>query len=117
MTCAIAPNAPAYAKYLEARAMFDPLNASASDFEGLGDKSFTVTSVEPEVPLELIEVKAMGSGMREGGAFSLLWRGPNEPALPQATYRVTQAELGEIDLFLVPVAQFEDGFRYEAVFA
>lgn len=97
--------------------MFDPLKASASDFEGLGDTSFTITSVEPEVPLELLEVKTMGSGMRDGGAFSLLWRGPSEPALPQATYRVAQAELGEIDLFLVPVAQFEDGFRYEAVFA
>ena len=96
--------------------MLDLQMATARDFDELSDKAFAVIAPELEVRLELIEVKPLGSGMRDGGAFALLWQGPGAPALSQATYRLSHAALGELDLFLVPVAQFEDGFRYEAIF-
>ena len=85
-------------------------------FDGLQDRTFTVVSSEPPVALELVEVKKMGSGEREGGAFSVLWQGPIEPFLPQSIYRFSQAELGEHELFIVPVAEKTNGFQYESVF-
>ncbi|WP_417673776.1 DUF6916 family protein [Roseibium sp.] len=87
-----------------------------TNFEELKDRTFTVVSSEPPVVLKLVEVKKMGSGEREGGAFSVLWQGPSEPFLPQSIYRFSQAELGEHELFIVPVAEKTDGFQYESVF-
>jgi len=48
-------------------------------------------------------------------AFYLLFRGP-KPLLPQGIYRLAHPQLGEVDLFLVPIRQVRDGFVYEAVF-
>lgn len=49
-------------------------------------------------------------------SFTLLFRGPSDRYLPQATYRLGHAVLGQLDLFLVPVRQDAQGFDYEAVF-
>jgi hypothetical protein len=48
--------------------------------------------------------------------FSLLFQGPQNPLLPQQMYHLRQAEIGEMDLFLVPVGQDAGGTYYEAVF-
>jgi hypothetical protein len=48
--------------------------------------------------------------------FSVQFRGPEKIFLPQDTYRITHEQMGDFDLFLVPVAREELGFRYEAVF-
>lgn len=48
--------------------------------------------------------------------FSLLFRGPSEPPVPQATYTVSHPELGEFLLFLVPVGRDPHGLIYEACF-
>jgi hypothetical protein len=62
--------------------------------------------------VELIEVS--GAGARP---FSLVFRGPGEPVLPQRIYRLEHPALGALDLFLVPIGRQPDGLRYEAVFA
>jgi hypothetical protein len=49
--------------------------------------------------------------------FSLLFVGPPDPVLPQATYLLGHPALGELPIFLVPVGRDADGARYEAVFA
>ena len=49
--------------------------------------------------------------------FSLLFRGPVDPFLSQGTYRLDHAELGALDIFLVPIGPDAEGMRYEAVFA
>lgn len=48
--------------------------------------------------------------------FSLVFEGPAQPLLPQATYGMTHPSLGPLDIFLVPVARSPAGIRYEAVF-
>ncbi len=96
--------------------MTDMTTLTLHDFESLLDKTFDVRSVSPEVRLSLVEVKSMGSGEREGGAFSVLWQGPDEPVLEQAIYKIYQPDLGEQDVFLVPVAEKQAGVQYEAVF-
>lgn len=64
------------------------------------------------------------SAQRSGGQayagrepFTLLFRGPPAPVLPQRTYRVSCAARPAMDIFLVPVGAAADGVRYEAVFS
>lgn len=67
------------------------------------------------VETELIVAEDLGSTPKQE-RFSLIFRGPNEPYLPQRIYRVEHEKMGTLNLFLVPIAKDEDGFQYEAVF-
>lgn len=87
-----------------------------NDFEPHLNKVFEVRSVTPDLQLSLVEVKVLGQGAREGGAFSTLWQGPKEPVLAQCIHKLYQADFGEQDVFLVPVAEKDAGVQYEAVF-
>jgi hypothetical protein len=60
--------------------------------------------------LELAEVKSLGAGTGAREPFSLLFLGP--PELPQRIHRLEHAELGVLELFLVPIGPG----RYEAIF-
>lgn len=75
------------------------------------------------VELELIEASRVGElsarqarelGKRE--PFSLLFRGPAEAVLSQATWKLAHPELGELEIFLVPIDRRAEGMIYEAVF-
>jgi len=74
------------------------------------------------VDAKLIETTPVGS--RSGGssavaqreAFSIVFRGPAEPVLPQKIYTLEHAKLGRFELFLVPIGPDSSGMRYEAVF-
>ncbi|MGN6255745.1 MAG: DUF6916 family protein [Solirubrobacterales bacterium] len=50
-------------------------------------------------------------------AFSLLFHGPADPLLPQATYRFEHDSLGVMGIFIVPLGRDEHGSVYEAFFA
>jgi hypothetical protein len=49
--------------------------------------------------------------------FSLVFRGPQRPLLPQRIYRLEHEELGALEIFIVPICCDASGARYEAVFA
>jgi hypothetical protein len=73
---------------------------------------------EPErtLELELIEVSSDGQRKTPGGeSFSMVFRGPADPSLPQRTYRMEHGELGAFDLFIVPIRRDQDGLYYEAI--
>lgn len=77
--------------------------------------------VEAPVPIELTLVsvtpRRIEAHEQEGmERFSAMFMGPLEIFLPQQTYRVSHPEMGEFDLFLVPLGQEAEGFRYEAVY-
>ncbi|SHM64601.1 DUF6916 family protein [Roseibium suaedae] len=86
------------------------------DFKPVEGEVFSVSDGQDAVELKLVEVKSMGSGMREGGAFSLLWQGPQDPFLPQRIYSFAHEGLGQHDFFVVPVAEKTTGFQYEVIF-
>lgn len=52
--------------------------------------------------------------------FSLLFSGPLEPILPQATYALEHGTLDRMEIFLVPIgpdpSRKQSGMRYEAAF-
>ena len=87
---------------------FSPLQGGRFDLNA-GDDGW--------VPLALIEANALTphpSAVR--APFSLVFEGPAQPLLPQATYGLAHPTLGPLDIFLVPVARSPAGIRYEAVF-
>jgi len=82
----------------------------------LGQPFQIETDAEPALDCELVEVTPR-SEQRDGRRpFSLLFRGPAAPILPQRIYRLRHPTLGELDLFLVPIGPSGDGIGYEAVF-
>ncbi len=48
--------------------------------------------------------------------FSLIFLGAYPFALPQRLYRLKHENMGEVDIFLVPIGQDERGVSYQAVF-
>jgi hypothetical protein len=74
---------------------------------------------QQEIELNLTEVKGYLPGDAEQSGmerFSVFFDGPAEPYLPQTVYQLKHERMGEFELFLVPIAKNDQGFRYEAVF-
>jgi len=69
------------------------------------------------VLLEVCESAPVGSSHPGGRqAFSVLFSGPAAPALQQGLYWLRHVALGELGIFLVPIARVDGGMRYEAIF-
>jgi hypothetical protein len=91
-------------------------------------RELTIETFEPRVgdvfaldapqPVELVLHAVVALGPWPGGRqpFSLTFRGPDEPRLAQATYRLEHPELGALEIFIVPVGHDGDGLSYEAIF-
>lgn len=80
---------------------------------------FQLSLDQHPIELKLSEVKGYPAGPNEQGGmerFSVFFDGPSDPRLPQSVYRLTHEQMGEVDIFLVPIAKVAEGFRYEAVF-
>jgi|SRR5882672_9589528 len=67
------------------------------------------------VDAELITVSDLLLSPRQE-RFAIVFRGPNETFLGQGNRRLAHDQLGEFELFLVPVFQDDQGTNYEAVF-
>jgi hypothetical protein len=83
-----------------------------------------VIQVEHAAPLEveLIEASKLRAEPGRGGRpaarepFSLVFRGPMQPWVPQRLYTMKHEHMGAADLFLVAIGPDEVGMRYEALF-
>ena len=73
------------------------------------------SSAAPALPLELVhaELHLSGPGAE---SFSLLFAGPREPVLVQATYSLEHAVIKRFALFIVPVKQNAQSVYYKAIF-
>jgi len=69
-----------------------------------------------EIELELAEASSAGEWPGGRQPFRLLFRGPREPLLPQAIYRLEHAELGALEIFVVPIRRDGESTTYEAIF-
>lgn len=80
---------------------------------------FTIeTDDGTELEVDLAEVTRWGRGApSRRQPFTLLFRGPTQPVLGQRIRRISHAELGELELFLVPIGPIDGGIGYEAVFS
>jgi len=77
-----------------------------------------------QVEFDLVEATACRGNPDDGAAagglrqesFSLLFQGPPTPLLPQQTYRFEHDQIGEFDLFIVPVGRDAVAIQYQVVF-
>ena len=74
------------------------------------------------IDLELLEVDDLTAVARNVPSdartpFSLIFRGPAEPAVSQGIRPLEHDELGTLEIFVVPIALEPDGMRYQAVFS
>lgn len=72
------------------------------------------------VVTELVEVQTHGKlepGSEKRQRFTVMFRGPMDPHLPQQIYTLGHETLGDLQLFLVPVGPDAEGLLYEAVFS
>ena len=67
------------------------------------------------VDTELVEVSELLLSPRQE-RFSLVFRGPNETFLGQGNRRFAHDQMGEFELFVVPISKNDQGTNYEAVF-
>lgn len=103
------------------------LEVEKSTFERCLGQSFTLRSpATAPAEAELIAVESLGrlgaangtthSGKATRESFSLLLRAPKGWRGGQRIYTVGHPTVGELDIFLVPVAQDAKGLQLEAVF-
>ena len=93
--------------------MRDLATLSVGDFAELRGERFRITPDDaPPFDAELVAVQEIPREPGGRAPFSLVFRGGPNPPLPQRIYRVEHAELGAIEIFLVPIA----ADRYEAIF-
>jgi uncharacterized protein DUF6916 len=67
------------------------------------------------VPLELTNVSELKLYPQQE-EFALEFRGPLNMFLDQGVRNVSHDQIGEFELFIVPIKQDERGFYYEAIF-
>lgn len=83
-----------------------------------GERFFVHVANGDPVMAELIEARILPSPPFKGRQpFSLLFKGPSSPRLPQSTYQMMNDNYAEpLNIFLVPVGVDASGACYEAVF-
>ncbi len=93
------------------------LNLGHEQFAKCLNQTFRITHEGMDHEVRLIEAQKFGSGAEGGRAsFSLLFRGPEGMELPQGVYKVAHDDLGDGEIFLVPLGPGKEGVLYEAVF-
>ncbi len=96
-----------------------PAELTEAEFSKYVNTKFRVMLDAEMVELELELVKGYPGhpeDQRGMERFSLFFRGPAQPFLPQTTYSLDHDAMGIFDLFLVPIQPDGAGPRYEAVF-
>ena len=87
--------------------------------QNLNTQFRVVVDAPKPIDLTLVGVESRPSEAHEEAGmerFSVFFTGSLEFLLPQAIYRLAHPRMGEFELFLVPISQDENGFRYEAVY-
>lgn len=85
---------------------------TAESFAALQGTRFAVASTD--FSFELVRVQQRDPSVPR--PFSLIFRAPGPGVLEQRTYPLEHAELGELQIFLVPIGRSGDAVEYEAVF-
>lgn len=87
-------------------------------FDGHVGDSFEVSGAEPPMQFVLAEAEPLRSAARPSDpdrSFSLVFTGPDDQPLDQQTLTLRHGSLGELVLFVVPIAERDGRRHYEAV--
>lgn len=87
-------------------------------FAGCLDETFRAALNEGDVEFVLVEARPLPNPAPNAMRlpFSLLFRNSAVLLFPQQTYMMSHPRLGEVAIFLVPIAREREGFLYQAIF-
>jgi len=97
--------------------MLDLATARCEDFAACLNQDFAIILSDGALLLQLSEVRPLGKrpeSLRD--PFALTFLGRAGLRLPQQIYKMRNATLGEMELFLVQVGADQSGSTFEAVF-
>ena len=97
--------------------MLDLAKVQCADFAACLDQDFQIVFTDGSLTIKLSEARARTAP--EGSLrdpFTLTFRGAPELRLPQGIYRLTNATLGDMEIFLVQIAADQTSSTFEAVF-
>ncbi len=98
--------------------MVDLLEIKMNDFQGCLNDLFRIHLDENQsLQFKLIEAKELSNfNQDKGKPFSLLFSSEEKGILPQQVYTIEHSQLGNLDVFLVPIGSDEKSINYEAIF-
>jgi len=87
-------------------------------FSGCVNETFTAALNEGEIEFVLVEARPIEARMANAARvpFSLLFRNTAVFLFPQQIYQMRHPRIGEVGIFLVPIAREREGFLYQALF-
>lgn len=86
-------------------------------FAGCVNETFAAEFDGMQMEFVLVEARPLAARPDAPRApFSLLFRNAAPIVFPQQIYPMRHARVGEVGIFLVPIAQERAGFLYQAVF-
>ena len=86
-------------------------------FAGCVNETFAAEFDGMQMEFVLVEARPLAGRTDAARApFSLLFRNGAPIVFPQQIYPMRHARVGEVGIFLVPIAQERAGFLYQAVF-
>jgi hypothetical protein len=97
--------------------MLDLAKVQCADFAACVNQDFQIVFTDGTLAVKLSEARLRDAP--EGATrdpFTLTFRGAPELRLPQGIYRMTNAQLGEMEIFLVQIAADKNSSTFEAVF-
>jgi hypothetical protein len=97
--------------------MLDLATVRCEQFAACLDQDFEIVFSDGVLPLKLFEARPLGvrpESIRE--PFSLTFVGRAGLRLPQGVYKMRNAALGEMEIFLVQLAVDQTSSTFEAVF-
>lgn len=97
--------------------MLDLAEVRCEQFAACLNQDFEIIFPDGTLPLKLSEARPLGSrpeSLREPFALTFLASRPLR--LPQGIYQIRNAQLGEMEIFLVQLATDQTSSTFEAVF-
>jgi hypothetical protein len=93
---------------------------SLESFAGRVNETFDVQlNDDGRTSFVLVEARPLQSPVVKGQVrdpFALLFRSTSPILFPQQIYQMKNAAMGQVAIFLVPIARDREGFLYQAIF-
>lgn len=96
--------------------MLDLAKVQYADFAACVNQDFEIATNAAPLVLQLSDARSQPAPDAGRDPFTLTFRGPAPLRLPQGIYRMSNAQLGEMEIFLVQIAADQSSSTIEAVF-
>jgi len=96
--------------------MLDLAKVRCAEFAACVNQDFQIATSAGPMVVQLFEARSRPAPDDGRDPFTLTFRGPPPLRLPQGIYKMSNAQMGEMEIFLVQIAADQDSSTFEAVF-